>query len=154
MIVIRCSLIGALVSGVLTFAGFLITCHGEMLTHDSDEVQAWAWFAAEMASAGASIIGLVLGGIYGIAHVRKAPLLKVIEWSLVGATIAGIVTAGTLICMMRADPLMAASNKWQDGDVVCVSLYGAMFGFVLGSVYGIVRAGHQTPARIATEPKA
>jgi hypothetical protein len=110
MIVIRCSLIGALVSGLLTFAGFLITCHGEMLTHDSDEVQAWAWFAAEMASAGALITGLVLGGIYGIARVRKAPLLKVIGWSLVGATIAGIVTAGILICMIRGQAARSPST--------------------------------------------
>jgi hypothetical protein len=154
MLVIRWSMIGALVAGVLTFAGFLITCHHEMFTHDTDEVQGWAWFAAEMVSAGASMIGLILGGICGIARARKAPLLKVIGWSLVGAFIAGTVTAGIFICMRMVNPSIAADPHLQEGEVVPLSLYGAMFGFVLGSVYGIVRAGHQTPARIATERKA
>jgi hypothetical protein len=154
MLVIRWSLIGALVAGVLTFAGFLILCHGEMFTHDTGEVQGWAWFGAEMASAGASVVGLVLGGIYGIVRVRKAPLLKVIGSSLVGAFIAGIVTAGIFICMRRVNHSIAADPHLQEGEVVPLSVYGAMFGFVLGSVYGIIRAGFRIPTPSATDQKA
>jgi len=64
-------LIGALVAGAVTFAGFLVGSHHEMFTHDAGEVQAWAWFAAEMTSAGAAIAGFVLGGIYGFVRTRR-----------------------------------------------------------------------------------
>jgi hypothetical protein len=69
--VIRWSLIGALIAGSVTFAGFLIACHHEMFTPDTNEVQAWTWFGAEMASTGAAMFGFALGSVYGIVRVRR-----------------------------------------------------------------------------------
>jgi hypothetical protein len=65
------SVVGAVAIGALTLAGFLIAWHDMMFTHDTNEAQAWAWFAAGMTSAGAATIGFVLGGIYGVVRARR-----------------------------------------------------------------------------------
>ena len=58
---------GFLVAGLLTLAGFLVVNHRIMLgPHDTDEVQAWAWFAAMMGSLGMGGIGFVVGAVYGV----------------------------------------------------------------------------------------
>jgi hypothetical protein len=139
---IRWSLLGALVAGTVTFAGFLIVCHHEMFTHDGDEVQAWTWFAAVMGSAGDAAIGFVLGGIYGVIRARQAPLLKVIGWSLSGALIGWTAVAALFICMRVLFPSTVADSTWNGGgDALYVGcLYGAVPGFVLGCAYRMRRA--------------
>jgi hypothetical protein len=144
---IRWALIGALTAGTLTFAGFLVACHHEMFTQDSNEGQAWTWFAAVMGTLGFTVIGFVLGGIYGVIRAHKAPLLKVIGWSLTGAFIGEIVAAGLFLCVRMIVPSMAADAMWNGGnDPMYVGLYDAVLGFVLGSAYRISRA------RIAADP--
>jgi MFS family permease len=69
MHVLRWSVIGALIgppaAAILMFAGFFIANHHEMLTHDSNEVQAWTWFIAYVLTGCAAVVGLVLGAIGG-----------------------------------------------------------------------------------------
>jgi hypothetical protein len=70
--VLRWSLLGAVIAGVVTFLGFLLLNHNEILgPHDSDEVQAWARFAAVMGSLGVASGGFVIGTVYGIVRVRR-----------------------------------------------------------------------------------
>ena len=58
---------GFLVAGLLTLAGFLVVNHRIMLgPPDTDEVQAWTWFAAMMGSLGVGGIGFVVGAVYGV----------------------------------------------------------------------------------------
>ena len=66
------SLVGALIAGTLTFAGFIIFNFDQILgPKDSDEIQAWSRFAAMMGSLAFAMVGFVLGGVYGIVRVRK-----------------------------------------------------------------------------------
>ena len=66
------SMIGATVAGTATFVALFVPYHGVMLgPHDTDEIQAWTWFTVVMASAGAALIGLIAGVIYGFVCVRR-----------------------------------------------------------------------------------
>lgn len=70
--VVGWSLLGSLIAGTIAFAGFLIFNYDQILgPKDSDEIQAWARFAAIMGSLGFAGVGLVLGAIYGIVRARK-----------------------------------------------------------------------------------
>lgn len=63
------ALVGFLIAGSVTLAGFLVMNHRIMLgPPNSDEVQAWTWFATTMGSLGIGGIGFVLGAMYGIAR--------------------------------------------------------------------------------------
>ena len=65
------SLLGALIAGGVSFAGFVIFNYGQMFgPKDTDEVQAWARFAAVMGSLGMAALGFVLGAICGIVRAR------------------------------------------------------------------------------------
>jgi hypothetical protein len=57
--------VGALAAAIVWFVGFFVFNHHKMLTQDSGEVQAWAWFAAWMSTESASIVGSILGAICG-----------------------------------------------------------------------------------------
>ena len=57
--------IGALAAASLTFVGFFISNHHQMVTQDHGEVQAWAWFGAYMGTGFAAIVGSILGAICG-----------------------------------------------------------------------------------------
>lgn len=71
--IVRCALIGALISGALTSAGFLIFAYDVILgPHDTDERQAWAQFAMVMTSVGASVAGFGIGAIYGVIRKFRA----------------------------------------------------------------------------------
>jgi hypothetical protein len=65
--VIRWELMGAVIAGVLTFAGILIL---NFAPSGGADIQAWAGFAALMGSLGAALVGLVIGGIYGAIRSR------------------------------------------------------------------------------------
>ena len=70
--VIGWSLVGSLIAGTLTFAGFIIFNYDQILgPKDSDEIQAWSRFAAMMGSLGCALVGFVIGTVYGVVRVRK-----------------------------------------------------------------------------------
>jgi hypothetical protein len=89
--------------------------------------------------------GFVIGGIYGVARARKAPLLPIIGWSAAGAFLVGVLT-----------PEISVWRKtwWDNGNVLYLAACGAVFGSLLGAACGIIRAGLNTPMRNATEGKA
>jgi hypothetical protein len=81
-------------------------------------------------------VGCVLGGIYGVVRARKIPLLPVVGWAMMGALLAGIL-APTIIILV---------THWKGSSQVLVNGgFGAAFGFVLGSMYGINRTSRQLP---------
>jgi hypothetical protein len=78
--VIGWALLGALIAGILSLIGFILFFGPKVMLGpgDSDELQAWSWFATSMASAGIAAGGLVIGAIWGIVRAvqGKTPPVK------------------------------------------------------------------------------
>ena len=99
-----------------------------------------------------SVVGAGLGVGVRLFRANKATFLKVIGWALSGAFIAGVGTAGVFLCMIMLHPETPDHAGYREGMVVMAGVNGAVFGFLLGSICGIVRTGRL--ARRATNHKA
>ena len=100
-----------------------------------------------------STVGAGLGVGAHLFRANKTTFLKVIGWALSGACIAAVGTAGVFLCMNPATPHDTDEVKaWAEFGLMMAGVNGAVVGFVLGAVCGIVRAGRL--ARCATDHKA
>jgi hypothetical protein len=127
---IRWAAIGSIGMGGSVGFGLWSYCH---LQPDSAgrSIEDMAASAAGVLFAG---VGFVLGGIYGVVRARKIPLLPVIGWALIGALIAGILAPAIVIVLMH---YRGSSQVLVKGGL------GAMFGFVPGAIYGIIRTSRK-----------
>jgi hypothetical protein len=76
-------------------------------------------------------VGFVLGGIYGVVRVRNIRLFPVLSWGSAGGIIAGIVA-------------IEISRAALEPPIQLRTVCGVFMGFLLGSAYGIKRAGQRT----------
>jgi hypothetical protein len=67
-------LLGALLAGTFTCAGFLLLNSDQLLApKDTDEIQTWARFSAIMGSLALAAVGFVSGAVYAIVRRRGRP---------------------------------------------------------------------------------